>query len=228
MAKLNLDKFKDSANSALSKQETQGIFKEHHDVHESIAIDKLINGITINLFERNNDALRHSIETLGQIEPIIVRSVGKNYEILNGMRRVEVAKALGFADISADIIDVSDEGALFLPYLLNSYKSFDVIEIGSYLKVLKNTHHIDDETIFKKTGLKVKEYDDLFFENKGNILKDFNEHYDGLLKKYFKMRSGNLNIEKNGIRLKMMLDAAKADDETKAEFYRFIHKLSNL
>ncbi len=227
MAKLNLDKFKDSANSALSKQKTQGIFKEHHDVHKSVAIDSLVNGIVISLFNESIDALKHSIETLGQIEPIIVRSVGEKYEILNGKRRVAVAKALGFADISADIIEARDEDALFLPYLLNSHKGFDLLEIGQYLKLLKE-QNIDDETIFKKTGLVVKEYDDLFFEDDGETLKSFNAHYDALLKKYFKMRNGNLDIEKSGIRLKMIIDSAKANEETKTELYRFIHKLSNI
>lgn len=228
MAKLNLDKFKSSANSALEKQKTQGIFKEHHDTHESVDIDKLVSGIKITLLEDNIDALRHSIETLGQIEPIIVRNIGEQYEVLNGNRRVEVAKKLGFADISADIIEVSDEDALFLPYLLNSHKGFDVIELGQYLKTLKEVHNIDDETVLKKTGLNVKEYDDLFYKNEGDALQDFNAHYDALLKKYFKMKNGNLDIEKSGIRLKIIMDSAKADDETKAELYRFIHKLSNL
>jgi len=227
MAKLNLDKFKDSASSALSKQKTQGIFKEHHDVHESVAIDSLVNGIVISLFNDSIDALKHSIETLGQIEPIIVRPVGEKYEVLNGNRRVAVAKALGFADISADIIEASDEDALFLPYLLNSHKGFDLLEIGQYLKLLKE-QNIDDETIFKKTGLVVKEYDDLFYEDDGDTLKSFNAHYDALLKKYFKMRNGNLDIEKSGIRLKMIIDSAKANEEVKTELYRFIHKLSNI
>ena len=228
MAKLNLEKFKSNASSALSKKETQGIFKEHHDTHESVNINELSSAITIRLFETNSDALRHSIEALGQIEPIIVRRVGKKYEVLNGNRRVAIAKALGFADISADIIEVSDNDALFLPYLLNSHEGYDAIEIAQYLKRLQIRHHIDAPTILEKTGLHVDAYEELFCDETGTIIKNFNSEFEILLKKYFKMRDGEFDIEKNGIRLKVGIDSAKADDATQAEVYRFIHKLSNL
>ncbi len=228
MAKLNLDKFKSSASSALSKQKTQGIFKEHHDQHENIVLDKLTSRIKISLFPNDIQALKHSIESLGQIEPIIVRNVGDTFEILNGNRRIEVAKALGFVDILADIIEVSDEDALFLPYLLNSHKGFDVIEIAQYLNLLKVVHNIDDAKILKKTGLEVKAYKDLFYQDNGDGLKSFNAHFNALLKKYFKLKNGAFDITKSGIDLKIGIDAAKANDKTKAEVYKFIYKLSSL
>lgn len=228
MAKLNLDTFKTNAIEAVAQQETKGIFKEHHDVHQSISIDDLITNINIRLLPREIDALKHSIETLGQIEPIIVRKMDDKYEVLNGNRRVEVAKALGFADISADIIKASDSDALFLPYLLNSHEGFDIIEIAAYLQDLREKHHIKNDMILEKTGLHVNKYSDLFSELQGDTLKNFNAHYDGLLNRYFKLKDGVFDIEKSGVSLKIGINAKKASDLTKAEIYRFIHKLSNL
>ncbi len=228
MAKLNLDEFKNSANSALAKQETQGIFKEHHDVHESVSLTDLVSNVNLRLLKTDTKALKHSIETLGQIEPIIVRKVGNKYEVLNGNRRVEVAKALGFADISADIIQASDDDALILPYLLNSHEGFDVIEIAQYLKTLRDTHNMSDKEILEKTGLHVNKYTDIFYDAKGDALRDFNAHFDALLKKHFKLKDGGYNIETEGINLKIGIDTAASDASSQAEVYRFIYKLSNL
>jgi hypothetical protein len=228
MAKLNLDTFKSNANEAVARQETQGIFKDHHDVHESVSIDALIAPTSIRLFEKDLSALSHSIELLGQIEPIIVRAVGDQYEVLNGNRRVAIAKSLGFLDISVDIIEASDSDALFLPYLLNSHEGFDIIEIAYYLQGLKEKHKLSNEMILEKTGLHVSKYSDLFSDTQGVTLQSFNDHYNALLNKYFKLRNGAFDIEKNGINLKIGIDTKKADEESKAEIYRFIHKLSNL
>ncbi len=228
MAKLNLDTFKSNANEAVAKQETQGIFKEHHDIHESVTLKNLVSTTTIRTLDSNLDALKHSIETLGQIEPIIVRQIGDSYEILNGNRRVAVAKALGFADISVDIIKASDRDALFLPYLLNTHEGFDLIEIAAYLQNLKENHNISNDIILEKTGLHVNKYSDLFSELKGATLQNFNTHYDALLHKYFRLKEGAFDIQKSGISLKIAIDTHKADDISQAEVYRFIHKLSNL
>ncbi|MEA3523518.1 MAG: ParB/RepB/Spo0J family partition protein [Campylobacterota bacterium] len=228
MAKLNLDSFKNNVSTKVEKQETQGIFKEHHNIQETLAIDELESKINLRLLDTDTDALKHSIETLGQIEPIVVRSLDGKYEILDGNRRLSVAKALGLHVISVNIIKASDSDALFLPYLLNAKEGFDIIEIASYLQNLKENHNISNETILKKTGLHVNKYSDLFSELKGDALQNFNTHYDELLHKYFRLRDGAFDIGKDGVSLKIAIDSTKANDATKAEVYRFIHKLSNL
>lgn len=229
MAKVNLEKFKSNAKSALSKKETHGIFKEQREKIETIPLNALENGIVIRLFERDLGALEKSIETVGQLEPIVVRRRGERYEVLNGNRRVEVAKALGFADIAAEVVDVDEQDALFLPYLLNAPESFDLIEIALYLQRLKQEHGIDDDTIAEKSGLKVADYKELFFDNsKGDPLISFNEHFEALLKRYFRIIRDELDIEKGGVRLKIKVDKRAADDKTKAEVYRFIYKLSQM
>ncbi len=228
MAKLNLDNFKNNARTTLTRQETQGIFKEHHNIQERIDINELFCDIKIRILDSDLQALRYSIETLGQIEPITVHRVGERYEILNGNRRLEVAKLLNQKDIAVNILHVENNDALFLPYLLNCTNSFDIIEVALYLQKLKREYNITDNIILEKLGLHVEKYSDLFSELKGDVLKDFNTHYDALLHKYFKLKDGAFDIEKNGINLKIAIDTSIADEVSRAEVYRLIHKLSNL
>ncbi len=229
MAKLDLDAFKNNAKQTLSKQETQGIFKEHRDVHKSIALDDVTHSITLRLFEKDLSALQRSIELLGQIEPIIVRKVGNKYEVLNGNRRVAIAKKLGFVDIAADIIEANDTDALFLPYLLNASEGYDVLEIAQYLKRLEQRHGLDAQTILTHTGLDIDAYRDLFCDEVGNVLRNFNNHFALLLKKHFKERNGAFSLERNGICLNIGIDNPDtADTQSQAAVYKLIHRLSTL
>lgn len=228
MAKLNLDTFKSNAKQTLTKQETQGIFKEHHNIQERVDISDIFSNINIRILDSNLQTLKHSIETLGQLEPITVHRVGERYEVLDGNRRIAVAKILNQKDIAVNIIRTEDDNALFLPYILNSFQGFDVIETAIYLQKLKREYNVSNEVILEKLGLHVEKYSDLFCELKSDVLKDFNAHYNALLHKYFKLKDGAFDIEKNGVNLKIAIDTDVADDVSQAEVYRLIHKLSNL
>jgi len=228
MAKLNLEAFKNNAHKALSKHEGQGIFKEHHDTQTTLPIDALETNSMLRYFQRDLSTLKHSVERFGQIEPIVVRKMGDKYKVLNGVRRVAVAVMLGRADIVVDIIEAGDEDALFLPYLLNAHESFDMVEIALYLKALKEQHNLSDKVIEEGCGLKVSDYKDLFFNVDTEIIHDFNVHFDTLLKKYFKYKNGELDIEKSGIRLQIGLNEKNTDENARAELYRFIYRLSTL
>ncbi|WP_201352993.1 ParB/RepB/Spo0J family partition protein [Hydrogenimonas urashimensis] len=230
MAKINLEKFKSNAKSALSKKETHGIFKEQGEKLETIPLSSLEKGVVIRLFEKEPASLVRSIKEQGQLEPIIVRKKGERYEILDGYRRVAAAEKLGRADISAEVVEAEAEEAPFMPYILNAPESFDLIEVVHYLHRLKKEFGFDDETIEKRTGLKVADYRELFFETEGaeGVLDAFNRHFEGLLKRYFRVIHGELDIEKGGVRLKLRIDGQEADEATKAEIYRFIYRLSRL
>ncbi len=227
MAKVNLEKFKNNAKSALSKKETHGIFRDQREKIETIPLDRIEKGIVIRIFERDLTPLRKSIDTMGQLEPIVVCRKGEKYEVLNGNRRVEVAKTLGLADIAAEIVEVDEKRRPFLPYLLNAPESFDMIETALYVFRLKKEFGIGDTTIESNLGLRVDDYKELFFKPGGDLLKNFNEHFEALLKKYFRIIKGELDIEKNGVRLRLNVNEG-ADDRTKTEIYRCIYKLSQL
>ena len=163
-----------------------------------------------------------------QLEPVVVRKTGEGYEVLNGHRRVAVARATGRADVAAEVVEIADEEAPLMPYLLNAPESFDEIEIALFLRRLVKEHGMDEATIAEKTGLRPEEYKELFFDPREAPLTAFNAHFEGLLKRYFRIVRGELDIEKNGVRLRLEVDGDDADDATKAEIYRCIWRLSRM
>ncbi len=227
MAKVNLETFKTNAKRALAKKETHGIFKQRREKFETVPLTSLDEGMRLRIFSRDLEPLKRSIEKLGQLEPIIVRRQGDRYEILDGHRRVAVAKSLGHADIAAEVIEAEDKDALFLPYLLNAAESFDLIEIALYLRHLTHELGIDAAAIQEEIGLRVDDFKELFFERGTNPLEAFNDHFEGLLRRHFRIVKQRLDIEKNGVGLRLEVDE-KADARTKSEVYRFIYRLSQL
>ena len=228
MAKIDLQKFKKNAKSALSKKETHGIFKEQRERFETIPLDALVKEGSFRLDPTPPEALKRSIERVGQLEPIVVVREGDKYRVLDGHRRVAVAEALGHADIAAEVVEVEEKEALVLPYLLNAPESFDALERALFLRRLRNEAGMSDEEIRTMCGLDPEEYKELFFEPGEDPVASFNAHFEGLLKRYFRIVQGELDIEKNGVRLRLKVDPAGADERTKAEVYRFIHRLGQL
>ncbi|WP_353662388.1 ParB N-terminal domain-containing protein [Hydrogenimonas sp. SS33] len=230
MAKLDIQKFKKNAKSTLDRKESHGIFKEQAEKVETIPLDALETGLAIRLFETGSELLKASIAEMGQLEPIVVRRAGEKYEILDGHRRVAAARALGRADIPAEVAAVGEKEAPFMPWLLNAPESFDLIETALYLQRLEQVFGFDEETIERNIGLKLSDYRELFFDcQEGEApLSAFNRHFEGVLKRYFRFVNGELDIEKSGVRLRLKIDEAKADDKAKAEIYRLIFRLSKL
>jgi ParB/RepB/Spo0J family partition protein len=225
---MDLSKFKSNAKKALSKKETHGIFKEGTERIQTVPIRSLEEGLKVRLFEKDLTPLKKSIESMGQLEPVVVRRRGEAYEVLDGYRRVAVARELGRADIAAEIVEVEDAEAPLLHFILNAPESFDIIETALYLRRLVREFGMNEETIYEKTGLRVSDYEELFFDPGDDVLESFNAHFEALLKRYFRIVRGELDIEKNGVRVKVGMDNAQADVRTKAEVYRFIYKLSLL
>jgi ParB family chromosome partitioning protein len=65
--------------------------------------------------ERKLTALADSIRTSGLIEPIVVRPLGDNYEILSGHNRVEAAKIVELIEVPAIVREgLSDDEALII------------------------------------------------------------------------------------------------------------------
>ena len=228
MAKIDLQKFKNNAKSALSKKETHGIFKEQREKFETLPLSALVKEGSLRLDTTPPEALKRSIERVGQLEPIVVVREGEKYRVLDGHRRVAVAEELGHADIAAEVVEVEEKEALFLPYLLNAPESFDIVEKALFLRRLRNEAGMDDEEIREMCGLDPEAYKELFFDPGDNPVAAFNAHFEGLLQRYFRIVRGELDIEKNGVRLRLEVDPSKADERTKAEVYRFIYLLGQL
>lgn len=97
---------------------------------QKIPIDKLVahpsnpNRMSSGTFAK----LVRNIERTGRYEPIIVRSKGTAYEIINGHHRAKALRQLGFETADCLIWDVDDHEADILLATLNRLGGTDVLE----------------------------------------------------------------------------------------------------
>lgn len=84
-----------------------------------------------NKMDRENfEKLKQSLTALACFKPIIVRSLGDNFEILGGAHRVEAAKELGLETIPIiNLGDISDERAKEISLVDNTRYGKDDIEL---------------------------------------------------------------------------------------------------
>ncbi len=73
--------------------------------------------------QRGLNELADSIRTNGVIQPIIVRPVGKNYQVIAGERRLRAAKIAGLQNIPAIIRDATDEQLLEIALVENIHRT---------------------------------------------------------------------------------------------------------
>lgn len=60
-----------------------------------------------------------SLREHGLLEPVVVRRLGTGYELIGGHRRVEAAKLLGWTEINANVLDVTEDQAYILTLVEN-------------------------------------------------------------------------------------------------------------
>ncbi len=65
------------------------------------------------------DELARSIKASGIIQPLVVRSIGKRYQLIAGERRWRAAQRAGLTKVSAIVRDVPDELALEMTLVEN-------------------------------------------------------------------------------------------------------------
>ena len=134
----------------------------------------LCNGIFTNLhvneIRRSRNALRQSdqvslselslsIKNVGLLEPIIVRSLQSDYEIISGGRRYEACKLLGMIRITCHIIDVDDKEAYEISLIENlQQKSMNPLEEASAFKKYVHTFGWGGESDLARQIGKSQEY----------------------------------------------------------------------
>lgn len=67
--------------------------------------------------------LADSIKQNGVLQPLLVRAIGKNYEIIAGERRYQAAKAAGLTEVPVIIRDISDDDVFKLALIENLQRS---------------------------------------------------------------------------------------------------------
>lgn len=87
--------------------------------------------------------LSESIQRNGVLQPILVRRIGKEYEIVAGERRYQAAKRAGLTEIPAVVRDISDEDVFKLALIENLQRTdLDPIEEAQGFR-----------TLIEKTGM---------------------------------------------------------------------------
>ncbi len=120
---------------------------------EMISLDKIVisssNVRADEYFGDDEDQeLVKSIESLGVLQPIIVRQIGDMYELTAGRRRFLSAKESGLTEIPCIIKDASGDEALDISLSENLFrKDLDPVTLGRALK-----RRID------RSGISLREY----------------------------------------------------------------------
>jgi ParB family chromosome partitioning protein len=97
--------------------------------------------------------LKDSIKEKGIIQPVIVRSTEKGYELVAGERRFRAAKELGYAEIPAIVRDVNDADSLELSLIENIQREElnPVEEARAYMDLMEK-FNFSQEEISKAVG----------------------------------------------------------------------------
>ena len=121
--------------------------------------------------------LSKSIQNYGIIQPLTLRKVGTEYEIIDGERRFKVAEKLGLKTVPAIVLEISEKEAAELILTENLQKEIltPIEEAIAYQQImLLNNFNIDE--LAKKIGK-----DKQSIENKLKLLTLPYEIQDGLL-----------------------------------------------
>lgn len=109
-----------------------------------IAVDKIVRNPKqprTHFDESELSGLSASIEQVGVLQPIIVRPVGKGYEIIAGERRYQAARRVGLKTVPAIVKEIDDDASLELALIENIQRSDlnSIEEARAYKELLART-----------------------------------------------------------------------------------------
>lgn len=97
--------------------------------------------------------LVESIREKGVVQPVIVRPVGGEFELIAGERRLRAAKVLGMGMIPAIVKNVDDEQALELAIVENVQReNLNPVEEARAYRTLNEKFNLTQDGIAKKVG----------------------------------------------------------------------------
>lgn len=101
------------------------------------------------------DELAESIKLLGLIQPITVRTIGSQFQIISGERRYRAAKKAGLDRIPAYIRKADDQGMLEMAIVENIQReNLDSIEVALSFQRLIEECHLTQEAMADRVGKK--------------------------------------------------------------------------
>src|SRR5215472_9242160 len=99
------------------------------------------------------DELARSIQASGIIQPIVVRPVGKGYQLIAGERRWRAAQIAGLTKVSAIAREVPDELALEMTLVENIQREdLNAIEAARAFGRLMDEFQLTQEAVAERTG----------------------------------------------------------------------------
>jgi len=103
--------------------------------------------------EESLDELARSIQASGIIQPLVVRSMGKRYQLIAGERRWRAAQRAGLNQVAAIIRQVPDELALEMTLVENIQREdLNAIEQARAFERLMDEFHATQEAVAERTG----------------------------------------------------------------------------
>lgn len=97
--------------------------------------------------------LSQSIRAYGLIQPIVVRSVGEEYQIIAGERRYRACLLLGMERIPAIVQDMNDQNAAAVSLIENiQRKELNYFEEANAYSLLINNFNMTQEELARKIG----------------------------------------------------------------------------
>jgi len=99
------------------------------------------------------DELARSIQASGIIQPLIVRPMGKRFQLIAGERRWRAAQRAGLGAVSAIVRQVPDELALEMTLVENIQREdLNAIEQARAFERLMDEFHATQEVVAERTG----------------------------------------------------------------------------
>lgn len=100
------------------------------------------------------EILRSTISKLGILNPIILTKTGEDYFLVDGLHRVEAARAAGTEYVDAVVYEGQTEDNLVMNLVLNHVRGkTKASEMVTVIEELVSSHGLDSEEIAKRTGL---------------------------------------------------------------------------
>lgn len=99
------------------------------------------------------DELKTSINEKGVLQPILVRKMGNNYEVVAGERRLRASRQLGLSEVPVLITEVSDKEALVMALVENIQREeLNPIEEAQAFKKLIEEFQYTQEQVAQSVG----------------------------------------------------------------------------
>lgn len=99
------------------------------------------------------EELSRSIMASGIIQPLVVRPIGKRFQLIAGERRWRAAQRAGLTKVAAIIREVSDELALEMTLVENIQREdLNAMEAARAFERLMDEFHLTQEAVAERTG----------------------------------------------------------------------------